>query len=221
MERFILAKEVMMHSEMIMFFIIGILFIYMVYEDYKYQTVDLVVCAGFFVMSNLYFIASNAMIINYYLNLTVGIVVFIWIYIVSIKISNIANCNFEKGLSFLPSIFLGICIYIIFLFKSNIWICNLDNLFITGGFFYPLYHVNMNSILIVFILIFVYKSMWIIQAKKCNQILNYGFADGDVIMCSLLTGLFGWMSFSFIFTISIAVHIFLTIIFYKIKKFGG
>lgn len=112
---------------LLMKILIAINILYLIIEDFRTKTVSIYYCISLFTLSTTYAIFSNFNIVCYLNNLLSGTLFLVFIYASSIKLKNCNNINItfvnednrlDKGLSYLPIIFLGYVIYKIFDFDD-------------------------------------------------------------------------------------------------------
>lgn len=112
---------------LLMKILIAINILYLIIEDFRTKTVSIYYCISLFMLSTTYAIFSNFNIVCYLNNLLSGTLFLVFIYVSSIKLKNCNNIHItfaneenhlDKGLSYLPIIFLGYIIYKILNFND-------------------------------------------------------------------------------------------------------
>lgn len=102
--------------------LIAINILYLVIEDFRTKTVNIYFCISLFILSSIYAICFSDNVTNYLDNLLAGTLFLVFIYISSVKLQNRVQSHIEinfiteadyknKGLSYLPIVFLGYLIY--------------------------------------------------------------------------------------------------------------
>lgn len=105
--------------------LIAINILYLIIEDFRTKTVNVYYCISLFMLSSIYAVFSDFNIVSYLNNLLSGTLFLVFIYVSSIKLKNRNNITLtnednilDKGLSYLPIIFLGYVMYKILNFKD-------------------------------------------------------------------------------------------------------
>lgn len=110
---------------LLMKILIAINILYLIIEDFRTKTVNVYYCISLFMLSSIYAVFSDFNIVSYLNNLLSGTLFLVFIYVSSIKLKNRNNITLtnednilDKGLSYLPIIFLGYVMYKILNFKD-------------------------------------------------------------------------------------------------------
>jgi hypothetical protein len=105
--------------------LIAINILYLIIEDFRTKTVNVYYCISLFMLSSIYAVFSDFNIVSYLNNLLSGTLFLVFIYVSSIKLKNRNNITLtnednilDKGLSYLPIIFLGYVMYKILNFND-------------------------------------------------------------------------------------------------------